>query len=86
MAAPIPAYVQIGDQRVEGEEEALRDLFMAAAVTARRGGYFVISPDVATFLSPATPITIHIPGGFTDEFNPSAITDRALRARPSVRL
>ncbi|MDN4595905.1 hypothetical protein [Leifsonia virtsii] len=77
--------ITIAEHKSQLPEEAARTLFLlAAAVSARGGGPVTVSPDTVVVVTPATPITLTIKGGFTDEYNPQRDLDATLK-RPTKR-
>lgn len=78
--------VRINDHTIELPEAEARTLFLAAAALTKRPGALVINADTTLAITSATQVSITIPDGFTDEYNPDEALEKALRGRPAVVL
>lgn len=78
--------VQIGPHSLELPEDEAPALFLVAGTAAKRGGAMAISPDTTVILNSATPISLTIAAGFTDEYDPLGELDKIAKpkAKPAI--
>lgn len=78
------ATVTIGAHTIELPEDEARALFLVAGTAVKRGGAMAFSPDTSVILNSATPISLTITAGFTDEYDPHGQLDKI--AKPKAKL
>jgi hypothetical protein len=76
--------VRINDHTIELPEAEARELFLAAVAMTRRTGALTISSDVTVAVTSATHVSITIPNGFADQYNPSSVIEQASRGRGPI--
>ncbi|MDO9398386.1 MAG: hypothetical protein Q7T71_17715 [Herbiconiux sp.] len=75
------ATLTIGQHILELPEDEARTLFLAAGAASKIGAPIAISPHVTVLISHSTPISLTIPNGFADQYDPAGDMQR-LTPRP----
>ncbi|MDR6613596.1 hypothetical protein [Leifsonia sp. 1010] len=83
---PTKGIVHIDNHEQELLEPEARTLFLLAVTTARRGGgALAISPHVMVMITPNTRVSLTIPDGFAEEYDPGALLNTKLTQRATKR-
>jgi hypothetical protein len=77
--------VTIGTYEVTLPEEDARTLFLAAMVVQKRSQPLAVTADTMLVITPATPITIVIAGGFAGERTPDQVVAAAHKRATAPR-
>lgn len=77
--------VTIGTHEFTLPAEEARTLFLSAMVTQKRPQALAVTPDLMIAITPSTPISITIPGGFATERTPEQIVQDAHKRATTPR-
>jgi hypothetical protein len=76
--------VKVNQHTLELPEEEARTLFLTAVAMSRKSGALAISPDTTVVVNQASQVSIIIPSGFADEYNPQAALSHLTSGRSAA--